>query len=233
MQRFNHVFCVAIWLASLGAASMCPAVETSEKYTIGPVLAGGFYLEHGLPDPYAYRAFGNGYLSLTLERWGGINSFAGLDIYSHGGKLYPDRAPFTPPILWKEGGHCGKRELCGPGLQFISTHQMPDGRKGRNLFHFPEKMELYSFGFRSQAEQFGYRLGYDLCIEGRSVLFRLTNTTPGRKQLVVSIDKNHIVSGKMGSFKNQMNINIDFPDAAKFFRRDTIRTNRSPILLAR
>ena len=79
-----------------------------------------------------------------------------------------------------EGGRAGKRELCGPGLQFISTHQLPDGRKGRNLFHFPEKMELYPFGFRSEAEQFGHCLGYDLCLDGRSMLFRLSNDAPGR-----------------------------------------------------
>ena len=165
---------VVVWLvAALPAAGLRAVAATPQRSDLGPVRAGGFYLTHGLPDPYGYHAFGDGDLSLTVEPWGGINSILALDVLSHDGKLYPDRG-FTPPLLQKEGNRCGKRALYGPGLQFISTQQLPDGRKGRNLLHFPQAMELYPFGFRSHCEEFGHQLGYDLCLDGRSILFRLT-----------------------------------------------------------
>ena len=92
---------------------------------IGPVAAGGFYLETGIPEDY--YAFTDGELSLTVERNGGINTLGVLDLLEWNGKLYPDRS-MTPPILRREGGLCGKRPLMGPGLQFLSTHRQADSR---------------------------------------------------------------------------------------------------------
>jgi hypothetical protein len=139
MRKCTAISVRTIIFISCLLASIVVGAERRDLRDMGPVSAGGFYLEHGLPDPYAYYAFGDGDLSLTVERWGGINSIFAIDVFSKDGKLYPDRC-FTSPLLWKEAGRCGKRELYGPGLQFISTHTLPDGRKGRNLFHFPEKM---------------------------------------------------------------------------------------------
>lgn len=164
------------------------------------VPAGGFYLENGLPDEY--YAFTDGELSMTVERCGGINTLQVLDILEFGGKLYPDRAP-TPPIVFREGGHCGKRVLYGPGIQFISTSRGREGRPGRVLHHFPDRTELYPFGFRSDSERFGHRLAYDLCIDGRAVLCRFANAFPERDSLVMTINKEHLRSGEMGSLKQQ------------------------------
>ena len=164
----------------------------------GPIPAGGFYLENGLPD--AYYALTGGELSLTVERGGGINTICLLDVLEHDGTLYPDASP-TPPLFLREGNLCGHRPLYGPALQFISTNVQPDGKPGRNLVHFPERMELYPFGFRSESERFEHRLAYDLCIEGRAVLFRFSNAFPSRDRLVVSINKDHIISGEMRSAK--------------------------------
>ncbi len=160
--------------------------------TPSPVKAGGFYREHGLPDEY--YAFTDGELSLTVERCGGINSLKVLDILAWHGKLYPDRTA-TPPIFAREGNVCGNRPLYGPAVQFISESARPDGRPGRVLHHFPDRTELYPFGFHSESERFGHRLGYDLCIDGRAVCCRFTNAHPDRDRLLVSINKDHIVSG--------------------------------------
>lgn len=167
----------------------------------GPVAAGGFYLTNGLPDEY--YALTGGELSLTIERGGGINTLGVLDILEHGGKCYPDR-DMTPPVIQREGNKCGKRPLYGPGLQFISTNLLPDGRPGRNLFHVPDVLELYPFGFRSESTRFGQRTAYDLCIEGRSVFFRFENAFPTRDQLVVCLNKGHLAPGRMSSMKNQI-----------------------------
>ena len=73
---------------------MASAISPLKNF--GQIEAGGFYLEHGLPDEY--YAFTDGEISLTAERGGGINTIAILDIFKHNGKLYPDRCP-TPYII--------------------------------------------------------------------------------------------------------------------------------------
>ncbi|HEY3418650.1 MAG TPA: hypothetical protein VGM23_17375, partial [Armatimonadota bacterium] len=168
--------------------------------TPGPIAAGGFFLEDGLPDEY--YALTDGELSLTAERNGGINTLHVLDILAHAGKLYPERGP-SPIVIQREGGQCGLRPLYGPGIQFLSTHRRPDGRPGRNLFHCPDTLELYPFGYRSISERFGGRTAYDLIIDGRSVLFRFANNFPNRDQLIMTLNKDHIRSGEMGSMKYQ------------------------------
>lgn len=169
--------------------------------TPSPVAAGGFYLQNGIPDEY--YAFTGGEISMTVERNGGINTIKVLDILRHEGKLYPDRCP-TPPIITKEGRSCGKRPVYGPGIQFISTNRQPNGRAGRNLFHVPDRMELYPFGFVSESERFGHRTRYDLCIDGRMILFRFANAFPTRERLLMTLNKDHVVDGEMGSMKNQV-----------------------------
>ncbi|MDD5707489.1 MAG: hypothetical protein PHR35_16320 [Kiritimatiellae bacterium] len=163
------------------------------------VKAGGIYLEHGIPDEY--YAFVGGEISLTVERNGGINTIKALDILRHEGKLYPDVCP-TPPIIQKES--CKRGPLYGPGIQFISTNRQPNGRAGRNLFHVPDRMELYPFGFISESERFGHRMRYDLCIDGSAVLFRFTNAFPTRERFVATLDKGHVRSGEMGSQKDKV-----------------------------
>ena len=155
---------------------------------------GGMYLEQGIPDDY--YAFTDGELSLTVERCGGINSLAVLDILEYKGKLYPDRT-YTPPIFLREGGHSGNRPLYGPAVQFISTSVRSDGRPGRMLHHVPDRIALFPFGFRSESDRFGHRLAYDLCIDGRTVVFRFTNSSPERRLLLVSINSDHIPEGEL------------------------------------
>jgi len=127
-----------------------------ETGSIKPVHAGGFYLENGLPDEY--YAFTDGELSLTVERCGGINTLKVLDILEWKGKLYPDRSTETPPVFLRENNFCGKRPLYGPAVQFISESIQADGKRGRVLHHFPEKMELYPFGFLSESRRFGHQI---------------------------------------------------------------------------
>ena len=64
-------------------------------------------------------------------------------------------------------------------------------------------MELYPFGFRSESVRFGHHTEYDLAIDGRSVVCRFANTFPTRDQLVMTIDRDHLVSGTMTSIKSQ------------------------------
>ena len=120
---------------------------------LGPIAAGGFYLTDGLPDEY--YALTGGELSLTVERGGGINTLGVLDVLECGGKYYPDRS-MTPPVIQREGQRCGLRPLYGPGVQFISTNTLADGRMGRNLFHVPDVLELYPFGFYGESTRFGH-----------------------------------------------------------------------------
>ncbi|HEY3398442.1 MAG TPA: hypothetical protein VGM19_12375 [Armatimonadota bacterium] len=169
--------------------------------SLRPVSAGGFYLDEGLPTDY--YAFADGDLSLTVERNGGINTLGVLDILDWEGKLYPDRS-LTPPLLRKEGGHDGKRPLMGPGLAFLSTNRQENGRPGRSLFHFPEQMELYPHGFRSHSERYGRRLEYDLCADQRSLVLRFANHFPTRENLVVILNRAHMVHGEIATFKNQI-----------------------------
>ena len=168
---------------------------------LGPVAAGGFYLTNGLPDEY--YALTGGELSLTVERGGGINTLGVLDVLECRGKYYPDRS-MTPPVIQREGQRCGLRPLYGPGVQFISTNTLADGRMGRNLFHVPDVLELYPFGFYGESTRFGQRTGYDLCIDGRTVFFRFDNAFPTREQFIVCLNKAHLVSGRLGSLKNQI-----------------------------
>lgn len=169
--------------------------------TPSSVVAGGFHLKDGLPDEY--YALTGGELSMTVERNGGINTIHVLDILDHNGKRYPDRGP-SPAIVAKEGRACGDRPLFGPAIQFISTNRLPNGRPGRTLFHVPDNMELYPFGFRSESERYGHRLAYDLCIDERTVLFRFANAFPTRERFVMTLNKGHIVSGPMFSMKNHV-----------------------------
>lgn len=163
--------------------------------------AGCFILENGFPDEY--YAFTDGEISATVERNGGINTIGCLDIYEQDGKLYPDRG-MTPVIFQREGNHCGKRPLYGPAVQFISTSTDADGRPGRNLFHVPDQVELYPFGFKSESSRFRNRTTYDLAIDGQQMLFSFTNEFPSRNELVITIDKDHIYQGPAGTLKNQL-----------------------------
>ena len=162
---------------------------------------GRFVLTDGLPDEY--YAFTDGEISATVEKHGGINTVGCLDVFEKDGKHYPDRC-MTPVIFLKEGNQCGKRPLYGPAVQFISTTRRPDGEPGRPLFHVPDRLELYPFGFRSTSSRFGHPTGYDLAVIGRDILFSFTNDHPDRHELVISINKDHLVQGELGSLKNQV-----------------------------
>jgi hypothetical protein len=162
---------------------------------------GYFELEHGLPDEY--YAITDGEISATVEHNGGINTIACLDILEENGRLYPDRGK-TPAIFFREANSCGKRPLYGPAIQFISTTFGNGKRPGRNLFHVPEKTELYPFGFKSVSHRFGVRTSYDMAIDGREILFSFTNNSPIRNELIMTINKDHIYEGKSHSLKHQL-----------------------------
>jgi len=162
---------------------------------------GRFVLPDGLPDEY--YAFTDGEIYVTVEKHGGINTIGCLDVFEKDGKAYPDRS-MTPVIFQKEGTVCGKRPLYGPAVQFISTTRRPDGSPGRPLFHVPDQLELYPFGFRSTSSRFGHHTGYDMAVIGRDILFSFTNDHPDRHELVIGINKDHIVQGELGSLKNQV-----------------------------
>jgi hypothetical protein len=157
---------------------------------------GCFILENGFPDEY--YAFTDGEISATVERHGGINTIGCLDIYEQDGKLYPDQR-MSPVIFQKEGSHCEKRPLYGPAVQFISTL---NGPLGKNLFHFPDKVVLYPFGFKSESFRFDGRTSYDMAIDGKQVLFSFTNSFPTRQDFVISINKDHIYQGATGTHKS-------------------------------
>ncbi|MDD5599110.1 MAG: hypothetical protein PHV82_14280, partial [Victivallaceae bacterium] len=165
------------------------------------VKKGAFELDDGLPN--AFYAFADRDLSITVEKNGGINSIKVWDILEQDGKLYPDNRP-TPPIIRKSDNPHAGRALCGPGILFISPCFSGPDKIARNLYHFPEKMRLYPFGFVSSCSPFGGQLGYDLVIHDRSLLFRLSNSFPGRTELVMVISKKHFVSGVLPTVKNFM-----------------------------
>jgi hypothetical protein len=169
------------------------------KAKLVKVKSGCFVLRKGFPDEY--YGFTGGELSATVERNGGINNLKCLDVFKFKGKFYPDFYP-TPIIFQKEGNQCGKRPLYGPAVQFISTNLQPNGRKGRNLFHCPDFVELYPFGFRSRSERFGHQTSYDMIIAERNVLFAFSNHFPTRRDFVICIDKNHIFQGETSTFKS-------------------------------
>ncbi|MFA6717349.1 MAG: hypothetical protein WCS27_18355 [Victivallaceae bacterium] len=159
---------------------------------------GGFHLENGLPDEY--YAFTGGELSATIERNGGINTIGCLDIHEKDGRLYPDRK--TIPIFQKESNSCGKRPLYGSAVKFISTATAGAGKQDWNIFHVPDIIELYPFGFKSESRRFGYRSTYDMAIIGRKILFSFSNDFPSRKDLIISINKDHIHRGEIPTFKD-------------------------------
>jgi len=164
--------------------------------------------------PNEYYAFTDGEISITVERFGGINTICCLDLFEKNGKFYPDRG-YTPIIFMKEGKVCGKRYLYGPAMQFISTNTFPDGTKGRNFFHVPDNVKLYPFGFESESNRFGYVTRYNMCINRREVLWSFSNEFPTRENFIVSINKDHIVQGKIYTLKNQL------PDVTGKFQATT------------
>ena len=174
---------------------------------------GCFHLENGFPDEY--YAFTGGELSATVERNGGLNTIGCLDIFEHDGKLYPDRF-MTPVIFRKENNNCGKRCLYGPAMQFISTTIQKDGSLGRNIFHVPDRTELYPFGFKSESHRFGHRTAYDMAIINREILFSFSNDFPSRENLVVSINKDHICQGEMPTLKDHIGEGDNMCDNAPF-----------------
>ena len=156
--------------------------------------SGGFILKDGLPDEY--YCFSDKLVSLAVERNGGLNSIKFWDVYEANGKLFPDNNP-SPPIIEKEGLLFNGRPLYGPGLQFFSQLD-----SGRNLYHRPMEMRLFPFGFTSRAREPGAILGYDLCIDGDSVLFRFTNNSQKPGKWVAALSKLHSRSGDLASCKN-------------------------------
>lgn len=185
--------------------------QSSSAIESGCEAPGRFHLESGFPDEY--YAFTDGELSATVERNGGINSIGCLDVHEKDGKLYPDRH-MTPAIFKKAGGRCGKRCLYGPAIQFISTSREADGMKGRNMFHVPDKLDLFPFGFKSESFRFGHRCAYDMAIAGRKILFSFENEFPDRDSLVVAIDKSHIFQGVAKTLKEHVGEGVERrPDA--------------------
>jgi len=160
-------------------------VEPSTEGTIGR-----FLLPEGFPDEY--YAFTDGQISAIVEKYGGINTISYIDVLQKDGKQYPYRGE-PAPLFRKEGNRCGKRPLYGPALQFISTTKFPDGSAGRHLFHTPDEVALYPFGFRSSSSRLGCSTSYDMAIIGRDILFSFTNEDPDRDELIISINKDHIL----------------------------------------
>lgn len=178
---------------------------------------GCFEMKNGFPDEY--YAFTDGEMSATVEKNGGINTIGCLDVFEKNGKLYPDRH-MTPIIFRKEGSFCEKRPVYGPAVRFVSTCTSKDKLPSQNIFHIPDEGELYPFGFKSKSSRLGHKTTYDMAITGRKILFSFTNNFPDRKNLEISISRNHIFQGETATLKDHVDEgNNSRPDAP--FREDT------------
>lgn len=192
------------------------------KSTELKVKKGGFILNNGLPDEF--YAFADKDLSLTVEKNGGINSIKVWDIYYCNGKPYPDAYP-TPPIIRKSKNTSGARPLYGPGIRFVSECQIDPALTARRFYHFPEKAELYPFGFVSENGSLQCKLKYDLIIHNRSLIFRLGNSFPKRHDLQMFISKEHFFNGCLPSIKNYTAYEASNPHSQSW--RPRIQDNES------
>ena len=152
----------------------------------------GLLLKNGMTAPY--RAFCDGRLSCTVEKYGGINSISWIDILEKDGKLYPDRA--AAPIFSRRHNQTSGRVLYSPAIRFLSEDG--DGRVG--VFH-PARMEVFPWGFRSSSEEGDY----DLLLDGPRMIAGLGAKRKNNRNFILSISRLHLVkAASLSSMKNQM-----------------------------
>ena len=131
--------------------------------------------------PEQFKEFGIGPLSMRVERFGGIDSIALLDIREFEGKLYPDRHPL--PWLRRHGTGTMGRPLYSPAIQF---------RHGKELF-YPVDPEFYPNGFHTE--------NYSLIMQEKAVVLRF-KAEPG-EVFSVNLSKFHMCEGSFDTLKNQ------------------------------
>lgn len=140
--------------------------------------------------PKSEYAFCDGALSAVVERYGGIAEISLVKIWEERGTPFPDQQPMR--ILRRQGlkiNHPG--EFYGPPLRFISTQ-----RQGPNAYHFPQRVNILPFGFESTSNQYGYQLGYRLCLFKQHITLAFQNDCPQRKDLVVVFYPDSLYQGK-------------------------------------
>ena len=165
----------------------------------------GLLLKNGMGKPY--HAFTDGRLSCVVENYGGINSVSFIDILEKGGKLYPDRNP-TPVFSRKLNQSLG-RPLYSPAIRFLNQT-----REGRIAGFYPDRIELFPWGFRSSSEEGKY----DLLIDGNRIICDFAPARFDCEKFIVSISKLHLAKAdNLHSMKNQI---IDHEDGTEVIWRD-------------
>ena len=155
----------------------------------------------GMGKPF--HAFGDGRLSCTVEKFGGINSISYIDILERDGILYPDRTP--TPLFSRRYNQSLGRALYGPAIRFLRRDK--DGRIGP---FYPREMEFFPWGFRSSSEAGDY----SLLVDGDRILVDLTPEGSEARALIIAISECHLAaSDAMGSMKNQI---INPEDGSEF-----------------
>ncbi len=136
--------------------------------------------------PEEFRVFvGNG-LSLSLERYGGVNGIDRIDILECGGKMYPDRV--ATPVLSKS---CPlhNRPLYGPGLSFHI-----EDADGKVVPAPLRDLELFPSGVASRE--------YSMLLLDDAVFFTFRLKENAQK-FIVSLDLAHLPAPTLASLKNQ------------------------------
>jgi len=159
-----------------------------------------FYFANGFP--HQRRDFNAGELSLSVDKWGGLDSLHLLDIFEMDGHSFPDRLA-TPPFFSKENRFCNNRHLYGPAITFSST-VIQNGKPGRRHIYFPQKTQIYPFGFQSTSDHYDCHQEYDLVMDDKCVALRFFDDSTTKETFHIHFQKSHIVSGKIRTMKNQV-----------------------------
>ena len=136
--------------------------------------------------PEEFRVFARNGLSLSLERYGGVNGIDRIDVLEYGGKRYPDRV--ATPILSK---NCSlhNRPLYGPGLSFHI-----EDADGKVSLASLRNLELFPSGVASRE--------YSMLLLDDAVFFTFQLKKNAQK-FIVSLDLTHLPTPTLASLKNQ------------------------------
>lgn len=129
--------------------------------------------------PKSEYAFCDGAISAVVEKYGGITDISLIKVWEENGVPSPDQRP-TPVISRRKPQSSQGSQFYGAPIRFISTH-----KKGPNLYHFPEQVDILPFGFDSESTQYGHHLRYRMCLYEKTILCSFQNESPDRDELAI------------------------------------------------
>ncbi len=142
--------------------------------------------------PETRRAFADGELALTMDRYGGILELSWIDVLHTAERDYCDNSRL--PLLSRNATTASGRPLFGPGIYFLS-----ESEDGRLDYHTPFAPSVYPWAVTGNDGL----LSYGMVMDGDCIRFRLGNKSQDRRLLRIVISKLHFFNGTCRTNKNQ------------------------------